>query len=185
VRHFTRWLQAEGETDRAATAGIRTPAPGDPETACRFAYKLRDYCQHVGLPIGRLVASSELVEGRVRSTLSIQFDRDSLLRGFDNWTHARAGLEQMPPFLRSILCWTTPWSATAPELVRSAQTIMEIVRDAWDMPRLGAVFIAGPLVPTGKPKEQKFQRDFVPEDLILLLLRRSRSEGRNAPNPSQ
>jgi len=28
VRHFARWLQAEGETDRDATAGIRTPAPG-------------------------------------------------------------------------------------------------------------------------------------------------------------
>jgi site-specific recombinase XerD len=33
VRHFCRWLQAEGEVDRDATAGIRTPAPGDPETA--------------------------------------------------------------------------------------------------------------------------------------------------------
>jgi site-specific recombinase XerD len=32
VRHFCRWLQAEGETDRDATAGIKTPAPGDPET---------------------------------------------------------------------------------------------------------------------------------------------------------
>jgi len=32
VRHFTRWLQAEGEADRDATAGIRTPAPGDPAT---------------------------------------------------------------------------------------------------------------------------------------------------------
>jgi site-specific recombinase XerC len=33
VRHFCRWLESEGETDRDATAGIRTPAPGDPETA--------------------------------------------------------------------------------------------------------------------------------------------------------
>jgi site-specific recombinase XerD len=32
VRHFCRWLQSEGEADRDATAGIRTPAPGDPET---------------------------------------------------------------------------------------------------------------------------------------------------------
>jgi site-specific recombinase XerC len=32
VRHFCRWLQSEGETDQDATAGIRTPAPGDPET---------------------------------------------------------------------------------------------------------------------------------------------------------
>jgi site-specific recombinase XerC len=33
VRHFCRWLQGEGEADHDATAGIRTPAPGDPETA--------------------------------------------------------------------------------------------------------------------------------------------------------
>lgn len=167
----------------------------DEHFSFRFAYKLRDYCQHVGLPIGRLVASSEQVEGRVRSTLSIQFDRDSLLGGFDNWTHARTGLEQMPPFFEinpllddAMECYgriaLDVAKAEAPALVRSAQTIMEIVRDAWDMPRLDAVFIAGPLVPTGKPNEQKFQRDFVPEDLMLLLLRRSRSEGRNAPNSS-
>src|SRR5215211_6580048 len=36
VRHFCRWLQSEGEADDDATAGIRTPAPGDPETpSCR------------------------------------------------------------------------------------------------------------------------------------------------------
>src|SRR5512133_3443470 len=33
VRHFCRWMESEGETDRDATAGIRTGAPGDPETA--------------------------------------------------------------------------------------------------------------------------------------------------------
>jgi Phage integrase, N-terminal SAM-like domain len=32
VRHFCRWLESEGEADHNATAGIRTPAPGDPET---------------------------------------------------------------------------------------------------------------------------------------------------------
>ena len=32
MRHFCRWLQGEGEADQDAMAGIRTPAPGDPET---------------------------------------------------------------------------------------------------------------------------------------------------------
>jgi site-specific recombinase XerD len=32
VRHFCRWMESEGEADQDATAGIRTPAPGDPET---------------------------------------------------------------------------------------------------------------------------------------------------------
>jgi site-specific recombinase XerD len=29
---FCRWLQSEGEADQDATAGVKTPAPGDPET---------------------------------------------------------------------------------------------------------------------------------------------------------
>jgi site-specific recombinase XerD len=41
VRHFCRWLQSEGETDQDATAGIRTPAPGDPETAVLSDEELR------------------------------------------------------------------------------------------------------------------------------------------------
>jgi len=41
VRHFCRWLQAEGEADRDATAGIRTPAPGDPKTAVLSDEELR------------------------------------------------------------------------------------------------------------------------------------------------
>jgi integrase/recombinase XerC len=32
ARHFCQWLESEGEADQDATAGIRTPAPGDPET---------------------------------------------------------------------------------------------------------------------------------------------------------
>jgi site-specific recombinase XerD len=32
VRHFFRWLLAEGETDRDPTDGIRTPAPNQPTT---------------------------------------------------------------------------------------------------------------------------------------------------------
>jgi integrase/recombinase XerC len=41
VRHFCRWLHAEGEADRDATAGIRTPAPGDPETSLLSDEELR------------------------------------------------------------------------------------------------------------------------------------------------
>jgi site-specific recombinase XerD len=32
VRHFCRWMVAEGETPEDATLGIRTPRPGDPHT---------------------------------------------------------------------------------------------------------------------------------------------------------
>jgi site-specific recombinase XerD len=41
VRHLCRWLQSEGETDHDATGGIRTPPPGDPETAVLSDEELR------------------------------------------------------------------------------------------------------------------------------------------------
>jgi site-specific recombinase XerD len=34
VHHFCRWMESEGETGRDATAGIRTPAPGDRKLRC-------------------------------------------------------------------------------------------------------------------------------------------------------
>jgi site-specific recombinase XerD len=41
VRHFCRWLQSEGEADQDATAGVKTPAPGDPETPVLSDAELR------------------------------------------------------------------------------------------------------------------------------------------------
>lgn len=41
VRHFARWMLAEGEAAQDATAGIKTPAPGDPATPVLSADDLR------------------------------------------------------------------------------------------------------------------------------------------------
>lgn len=54
----------------------------------RFLYKLRDYAQHCGMPLGSLgltaKESSDVPNGIYRS-LSVQFDRDALLSKFDKW----------------------------------------------------------------------------------------------------
>jgi site-specific recombinase XerD len=41
VRHFARWLQSEGEANRDATAGIRSPSAGDPQTPVLSVEELR------------------------------------------------------------------------------------------------------------------------------------------------
>src|SRR6266508_6530259 len=41
VRHFTRWLVAEGEAEVDATAGIKQPRPDEPHTPVLSAVELR------------------------------------------------------------------------------------------------------------------------------------------------
>jgi len=54
----------------------------------RFLYKLRDYAQHCGMPLGQLTLHSEEVEPYsevVRHFLVVKFSRDELLKKFDKW----------------------------------------------------------------------------------------------------
>jgi hypothetical protein len=70
----------------------------------RFVSKLRNYCQHCGMPLGYIKAGSSLEsvpDGPVRHTLDFFFDRDSLLKDFNEWTRhvepeLRATPEQFP-----------------------------------------------------------------------------------------
>lgn len=64
----------------------------------RFLYKLRDYAQHCGMPIGsfqRGVHESKQRPGEPEYYLDIYFKRDSLLQGF-NWKKLRTEIEQLP-----------------------------------------------------------------------------------------
>jgi Phage integrase, N-terminal SAM-like domain len=69
MRHFCRWLQSEGETHRDATAGNRTPAPGDPETAVLSDEDLR----------ALLATLLRLLERYPTAVLLGQASRDDLL----------------------------------------------------------------------------------------------------------
>ena len=60
-----------------------------------FVYKLRNYSQHCGMPIGGIALSASvapdkeifgtLVDGSGSRALRVYFDRDNLLREFDSW----------------------------------------------------------------------------------------------------
>lgn len=70
----------------------------DSEFAYRFLYRLRNYAQHCGMPIGHLSFNSKSVNretGEVSYDVSIKFDRDLLLKNFDKWSTVKPELEAL------------------------------------------------------------------------------------------
>jgi hypothetical protein len=58
----------------------------DESFAYRFLYRLRNYTQHCGMPIGRLITESRSDQNeKISSNFTFAFDRDSLLSEFDGW----------------------------------------------------------------------------------------------------
>jgi hypothetical protein len=54
----------------------------------RFFYKLRNYVQHCGLPLGRMsirIKKESEPSGLTSQTIKFEFDRDLLLERFDKW----------------------------------------------------------------------------------------------------
>lgn len=108
--------------------------------AYRFVSKLRNFAQHVGLPVQQVAALGVLVDPTTR-TRRVQLrafcDRDVLLREFD-WGPVRRDLEQqgsifdIGPLLRGMLTCLEAINAglveaEIPELQASARTIRELL----------------------------------------------------------
>ena len=58
----------------------------DAEFAYKFCYKLRNYAQHVGMPLGQVSINSELDEtDKAITQIEVMFDRDYLIDSYDSW----------------------------------------------------------------------------------------------------
>ncbi|MGG0387828.1 hypothetical protein ABEZ76_07575 [Priestia megaterium] len=67
----------------------------------RFLYKLRNYAQHCGMPVGNVSIGGKAVRipDEVENFLSVQFDRNSLLKNYDSWGKPVKGeLLELPDF---------------------------------------------------------------------------------------
>lgn len=53
--------------------------------AYRFLYKLRNYAQHCGMPVGSVNLNAKEITGGVEHTLLVHLDRDKLLTAKDLW----------------------------------------------------------------------------------------------------
>lgn len=69
----------------------------DESFSYRFCYKLRNYTQHCGLPVGEVVTKTAHWSSTDRTTtMTIMLSRSELLESFDWGRHVVSGLEQLP-----------------------------------------------------------------------------------------
>lgn len=72
----------------------------DEHFAYRFLYRLRDYAQHCGMPLGKIEIDSKEdppYSGKITTYLAVKFSRDTLLTNFDSWKRIRKEIEMQPP----------------------------------------------------------------------------------------
>jgi hypothetical protein len=103
----------------------------DDSFSYRFLSKLRNYVQHCGIPLGSVhlaAKESGLIPGGIERSLSVEFDRDSLLEKFENWgSRVRAEVQKLPRHFE-----VTPHIA---EAMKCIETIyIALIGD--DLPRL-------------------------------------------------
>lgn len=98
---LTRRYGDDGAPTRAFKAA--TAHAFDSTPAYRVLYKLRNYVQHVGMPVRGLAFSASADggpggpgTGAVTHTVAVGCDRQALLDSYDAWGKARADLEAMP-----------------------------------------------------------------------------------------
>jgi hypothetical protein len=69
----------------------------------RFLYKLRNYAQHCGMPVGSLTIDSRAnnIESKeVEDYLAVYFDRDTLLNKYDSWGPIKNEIMELPPIIK-------------------------------------------------------------------------------------
>jgi len=85
-RQGTKWLQS-----------FKLYTSKHYEFSFAYFYKLRDYVQHCGLPLGGVNAGFHRDErGGVVTEFSVYFDRDKLLSTSDRWHGVRRDLQAQP-----------------------------------------------------------------------------------------
>lgn len=74
-----------------------TTACYDGSFSYRFFYKLRNYVQHCGLPLGSIsIEESPALDGSINIDATVWFERDNLLNAFKKWGQVRADLLEQP-----------------------------------------------------------------------------------------
>lgn len=118
----------------------------DNSFAYRFFYKLRNYAQHVGLPIDRVQFTSQYnnKNGKVNGTLLIEFNRERLLNSFDSWSIVKQDLLSMseyfsvPPLISEMShnlkeIFRNVKLAQKEELIQSSDLIIELTKHLRDV----------------------------------------------------
>jgi len=169
------------ESDRYKTYKAACSKEYDGNFSYRFLYKLRNYAQHCGLPIGSISLSSKIIDWTTKDaehTLSINFDRDILLTKYDSWGSVRTELEGMPEnfavipqvvsMMKSLEVINRQlYEDEIAELTQSAKILDRVIDELKDEHGLPTIYdfadVRGPNLPI------KFTTFSIPADLVELV----------------
>jgi hypothetical protein len=153
----------------------------------RFLYRLRNYAQHCGLPLGVLTLHSKAVGPSpedIHHSLTIRFNRDELLRKYKLWgTQLKKEVQKLPseieinPHVAEMMkCLEkinlTLFEDDLPELIQSAKNVQKLVTETRGMPGVPCILWLENVVRTqeGKVERLNVHIEWIPTHLVEMII---------------
>jgi hypothetical protein len=153
----------------------------------RFLYKLRNYAQHCGTPLGQVELGSKLVGTHpdvVQHLFAIRFSRDELLKRYKLWGKSLAEeirnlpskfdivphVKEMMKHLENINL--TRFEDDLPELLQSAKFVQNLIIETKDKPGLPCILWFEEIIrtPDGKPERLNLSMQWLPTHLVDMIM---------------
>ena len=154
----------------------------DSSFAYRFLYKLRNYVQHCGMPIGKISINTRLGEETPPSmsqSLEVAFSRDGLLSNFDSWgTQIKSELASLPayfpirPYITEMMTQVEKLQlsqilARCPKLIESFQYLDRLLLEASGRGGMPCICIKTPV--PDEEEDYNISMEHFPLELMEML----------------
>ncbi len=154
----------------------------DGSFAYRFLYKLRNYVQHCGMPIGKMSINMQLGEETppgVSQSLEVAFSRDSLLSNFDSWgSQIESELGSLPacfpirPYITEMMTHVEKLQLSqilsrCPKLIESFQWLDRLLLEASGRGGMPCICIRTPV--PGEEEDFDISMEHFPLELMEML----------------
>jgi hypothetical protein len=175
----TRLKRQYGDTSSEAQQFLRAASSAyDSTFAYRFLYRLRNYAQHCGLPIGEIdhTGTKKMSSGEVVQVIRIFFDIDHLLT-YTGWSTVADELKQLQPKLqlgpqpgefmeRLNELHDTAVVAQSGHLMQASTEIMQVLQPGFSI--AGTATVVGQILP-GSSLAKEFRYELPPYDTLREL----------------
>jgi len=153
----------------------------DNSFAYRFFYKLRNYSQHIGIPVDSLsfTTNYDREENKIHGNLSVKFDRNKLLKNYNSWGTVKYDLKELDEeFDVTPLIFEMTHNIKEiernieiiqkEELLRAAKFVVELTAHLQD--NKGEVFVAYDFKENDKKELTHYSSVDIPFDIIDFIL---------------
>lgn len=181
------------QSDQFKRFKVATSRAYDGSFSYRFLYRLRNYAQHCGMPVGSLNMSASAPSPgstEIDRQMTMNFNRDTLLE-FDGWgAQVKAELTAMPtrfdvtPHVRRVMDYLKEINLVLitirlANVLPSAQFIWKLARDASALSGAPCIFLG-----TKTEKGVDLRIGWMPLDVAEGLIQAVRRHTRPAPHPA-